>query len=198
MSVWLCAGMKRAFATRLAGSADLYQNHNRRPFHSINFVTAHDGFSLYDLVRGGAVCWGCVGHHVVSVLRQAAGRVAGVRALRRPPSLALRCSPCSAHYLPSPTTTPPHLHHRLQVSYNAKRNDANGEGNRDGTNDNFSWNCGAEGETGDPGVAALRQRQMRNFLVALMMSQGTPMIVAGEGFKGACRRSRLSASMAHS
>ncbi|KXZ44609.1 hypothetical protein GPECTOR_64g103 [Gonium pectorale] len=107
------AGMKRAFATRIAGSADLYNNHNRRPYHSINFVTAHDGFSLYDL-----------------------------------------------------------------VSYNGKHNDANGEGNRDGTNDNFSWNCGAEGRTGDPGVNALRQRQMRNVLVALMLSQGTPMIVS--------------------
>ncbi|GIL56414.1 hypothetical protein Vafri_11724 [Volvox africanus] len=108
-------GMKRAFATRLAGSADLYNNHNRRPYHSINFITAHDGFSLYDM-----------------------------------------------------------------VSYNEKRNDANGEGNRDGTNDNFSWNCGAEGPTTDPGVTALRQRQIRNYLVALMMSQGTPMIVSGD------------------
>ncbi|KAG2497653.1 hypothetical protein HYH03_004392 [Edaphochlamys debaryana] len=109
------AGMKGAFATRLAGSADLYGNNNRRPFHSINFITAHDGFSLYDM-----------------------------------------------------------------VSYNEKRNGANGEGNRDGTNDNFSWNCGAEGETGDAGIKALRQRQMRNCMVALMLSQGTPMIVSGD------------------
>ncbi|EFJ47823.1 hypothetical protein VOLCADRAFT_117715 [Volvox carteri f. nagariensis] len=108
-------GMKRAFATRLAGSADLYNNHNRRPYHSINFITAHDGFSLYDL-----------------------------------------------------------------VSYNEKRNDANGEGNRDGTNDNFSWNCGYEGPSSDPGVSSLRQRQIRNYLVALMLSQGTPMIVSGD------------------
>jgi len=109
------AGMKRAFATRIAGSSDLYAKNQRRPYHSINFITCHDGFSLYDL-----------------------------------------------------------------VSYNAKRNDANGEGNRDGSNDNFSWNCGAEGETGDPGVRALRQRQMRNFLVALMLSQGVPMFVMGD------------------
>ncbi|GFR40449.1 hypothetical protein Agub_g977 [Astrephomene gubernaculifera] len=108
-------GMKRAFATRLAGSADLYNTNNRRPYHSINFITAHDGFSLYDL-----------------------------------------------------------------VSYNGKHNEANGEGNRDGSNDNFSWNCGVEGDTSDPGVTALRQRQMRNFLVALMLSQGTPMIVSGD------------------
>ncbi|GIL83908.1 hypothetical protein Vretifemale_12634 [Volvox reticuliferus] len=114
-SVCCRSGMKRAFATRLAGSADLYNNHNRRPYHSINFITAHDGFSLYDM-----------------------------------------------------------------VSYNEKRNGANGEGNRDGTNDNFSWNCGAEGPTTDPGVTALRQRQIRNYLVALMMSQGTPMIVSGD------------------
>ncbi|GFH19984.1 Aamy domain-containing protein [Haematococcus lacustris] len=104
--------MKGALATRLAGSADLYHNHNRKPFHSINFITAHDGFSLYDL-----------------------------------------------------------------VSYNGKHNEANGEGNRDGTNDNFSWNCGAEGPTSDPGIIALRQRQQRNMLLALMVSQGTPMMV---------------------
>lgn len=68
----------------------------------------------------------------------------------------------------------------VQVAYNDKHNDANGEGNRDGTNDNFSWNCGAEGEHGaNGGVKALRQRQMRNFMVALMLSQGTPMIVMG-------------------
>jgi pullulanase/glycogen debranching enzyme len=65
-------------------------------------------------------------------------------------------------------------------SYNFKHNDANGEGNRDGTNDNFSWNCGAEGPSGDPGVVALRGRQMRNALVLLMMSAGTPMMVMGE------------------
>ncbi|KAL6757880.1 isoamylase, starch debranching enzyme [Haematococcus lacustris] len=109
------AGMKGALATRLAGSADLYHNHNRKPFHSINFITAHDGFSLYDL-----------------------------------------------------------------VSYNGKHNEANGEGNRDGTNDNFSWNCGAEGPTSDPGIIALRQRQQRNMLLALMVSQGTPMMVMGD------------------
>ncbi|GAX83904.1 hypothetical protein CEUSTIGMA_g11328.t1 [Chlamydomonas eustigma] len=109
------AGMKGAFATRLSGSADLYQTNQRRPYHSVNFVIAHDGFSLYDL-----------------------------------------------------------------VSYNGKHNDANGEGNRDGTNDNFSWNCGAEGNTGDAGVMALRGRQMRNYMLALMLSQGTPMIVMGD------------------
>lgn len=73
-------------------------------------------------------------------------------------------------------------HHRPQVSYNEKHNDANGEGNRDGTNDNFSWNCGAEGGRGGDvphGVAALRERQMRNMHLALMLSQGVPMLVAG-------------------
>ena len=109
------AGMKKGFATRLAGSADLYNVNKRKPYHSINFVVAHDGFSLYDL-----------------------------------------------------------------VAYNGKHNDANGEGNRDGTNDNFSWNCGAEGNTGDGGIVALRFRQMRNFMLALMLSQGTPMIVMGD------------------
>lgn len=108
-------GMKPAFATRLSGSADLYANHNRKPYHSTNFIIAHDGFSLYDL-----------------------------------------------------------------VAYNSKHNDANGENNNDGSNDNFSWNCGVEGETGDAGVMALRYRQMRNYQLALMLAQGTPMIVMGD------------------
>lgn len=115
------AGMKSAFATRIAGSADLYHNHNRKPYHSINFVIAHDGFTLKDL-----------------------------------------------------------------VSYNEKHNEANGEQGRDGCNDNFSWNCGAEGETTDSGVIALRCKQMRNLHVALMVSQGTPMILCGDEY-GASR-----------
>lgn len=115
------AGMKKAVATRIAGSADLYHNHNRRPDQCINFIVAHDGFTLHDL-----------------------------------------------------------------VSYNDKHNDANGESNRDGTNDNFSWNCGAEGATDNQGVLAMRKRQMRNFMVVLMVSQGTPMIVAGDEY-GATR-----------
>lgn len=111
------AGLKGALATRLAGSADLYNNHQRKPYHSLNFVVAHDGFTLRDL-----------------------------------------------------------------VSYNAKHNDANGEQNRDGTNDNFSWNCGVEGATDNAGIEALRVRQMKNFMVALMMSQGTPMVLAGDEY----------------
>uniref|UniRef100_A0A383WPZ9 isoamylase n=1 Tax=Tetradesmus obliquus TaxID=3088 RepID=A0A383WPZ9_TETOB len=109
------AGMKGAFATRMSGSADLYHNHDRRPFHSINFVTAHDGFSLYDM-----------------------------------------------------------------VSYNGKHNQANGEGNNDGTNDNFSWNCGHEGHTENSGVLDMRYKQMRNYLTALLMAIGTPMVVMGD------------------
>ncbi len=66
------------------------------------------------------------------------------------------------------------------VSYDAKHNQANGEGNRDGSNDNLSWNCGVEGETGDPAVEALRERQIRNFAVILLVSQGVPMILAGD------------------
>ena len=108
-------GMKKALAQCLCGSADLYQTNNRKPFHSINFVIAHDGFTLRDL-----------------------------------------------------------------VSYNQKHNSANGENNNDGSNDNFSWNCGTEGETGDEGVRRLRQKQMRNMMVILMMSQGTPMILPNE------------------
>jgi glycogen operon protein len=109
------AGMVPALASRLAGSADLYQASGRKPYHSINFVTCHDGFTLRDL-----------------------------------------------------------------VSYDRKRNEANGEQNRDGAADDLSWNCGAEGETGDPAVNALRRRQVRNFLVTLFVAQGTPMLLAGD------------------
>ncbi|XP_006660725.2 isoamylase 3, chloroplastic [Oryza brachyantha] len=110
-------GMKGVFASRVSGSADLFQVNNRKPHHSVNFVIAHDGFTLYDL-----------------------------------------------------------------VSYNFKHNDANGEGGRDGCNDNFSWNCGVEGETNDLNVLSLRSRQMKNFHVALMISQGTPMMLMGDEY----------------
>jgi isoamylase len=108
-------GLKPALATRLAGSADLYASRGVPPHANINFVTAHDGFSLADL-----------------------------------------------------------------VSYSAKRNDANGEGGRDGSNDNFSWNCGVEGETGEEGVRALRARVARNHVLTLLLAQGTPMLVSGD------------------
>ncbi|XP_043720663.1 isoamylase 3, chloroplastic isoform X2 [Telopea speciosissima] len=110
-------GMKGSFATRVAGSADLYKVNKRKPYHSINFVIAHDGFTLYDL-----------------------------------------------------------------VSYNNKHNEANGEGGNDGCNDNFSWNCGCEGETADNNIKALRSRQMKNFHLALMISQGTPMMLMGDEY----------------
>ncbi|HEX7362960.1 MAG TPA: glycogen debranching protein GlgX [Bryobacteraceae bacterium] len=100
---------------RLTGSSDLYQRDGRRPSASINFITAHDGFTLRDL-----------------------------------------------------------------VSYNEKHNEANKEDNRDGTNENYSWNCGAEGPTEDPNIQALRDRQMRNMLTTLLLSQGVPMICAGD------------------
>jgi isoamylase len=103
------------FASRFTGSSDLYESDGRQPFASINFVTAHDGFTLHDL-----------------------------------------------------------------VSYNEKHNDANGEGNRDGTDDNRSWNCGVEGETDDPEIVALRWRQQRNFLATLLLSQGVPMVLGGD------------------
>jgi isoamylase len=105
------------FASRFTGSSDLYQGDGRTPFASINFITAHDGFTLRDL-----------------------------------------------------------------VSYNEKHNDANGEGNKDGTDDNRTWNCGVEGPTDDPGVNALRARQQRNFLTTLLLSQGVPMILGGDEF----------------
>ncbi len=108
-------GLHSEIATRLAGSADLYESTRRTPSASINFVTAHDGFTLRDL-----------------------------------------------------------------VSYEQKHNDANGEDNRDGADDNCSWNGGVEGETEDAGIIELRQRQMRNFWCSLMFAQGSPMISGGD------------------
>jgi glycogen operon protein len=105
------------FASRFTGSSDLYENDGRRPFSSINFVTAHDGFTLRDL-----------------------------------------------------------------VSYNEKHNEANLEGNRDGTDDNRSWNCGVEGPTDDVAINVLRARQQRNFLATLFLSLGTPMLLGGDEF----------------
>jgi isoamylase len=112
---WRGQGRVAEFATRFTGSSDLYQSDGRRPFASINFVTAHDGFTLADL-----------------------------------------------------------------VSYNEKHNEANLEGNRDGTDDNRSWNCGVEGPTDDPAVNELRERQQRNFLTTLLLSQGVPMVLGGD------------------
>jgi isoamylase len=103
------------FGYRLTGSSDLYQDDGRQPYASINFVTAHDGFTLTDL-----------------------------------------------------------------VSYNTKHNEDNGEDNRDGTDDNRSWNCGVEGPTKDPEVLALRARQRRNMLATLLLSQGVPMVLHGD------------------
>ena len=105
------------FAYRFTGSSDLYAANGRLPHASINFVTAHDGFTLNDL-----------------------------------------------------------------VSYNEKHNEANGEDNNDGEEHNRSWNSGEEGETDDPDVLILRNRQRRNFLVPLMLSQGVPMLLGGDEF----------------
>lgn len=110
-------GLKGAFASRLCGSQDMYGPSGRAPYHSVNFVTAHDGFSLYDL-----------------------------------------------------------------VSYNDKHNEHNGENNNDGEQHNNSWNCGAEGETSDPEVRSRRDRQMRNMMVALLVSAGTPMLCMGDEY----------------
>jgi isoamylase len=103
------------FAYRITGSSDLYQSDGRRPFASINFVTAHDGFTLQDL-----------------------------------------------------------------VSYNEKHNEANGENNKDGSDNNMSWNCGAEGPTDDEEIIILREQQKRNFITTLFLSQGVPMLLGGD------------------
>jgi len=100
---------------RVRGSDDMYRN--RGPAASVNYITCHDGFTLYDL-----------------------------------------------------------------VSYNEKHNECNGEGNRDGTDDNYSWNCGVEGDTNDPAVNALRLRQMKNMLTLLLTSRGIPMLLSGDEF----------------
>jgi isoamylase len=110
-------GKLAEFAARIAGSADLFDKRGRRPWSSVNFITAHDGFNLNDL-----------------------------------------------------------------VSYNDKHNEANGEKNRDGHSNNHSWNHGAEGPTDDPEINSLRERQKRNLLATLLLSQGTPMILAGDEF----------------
>jgi isoamylase len=112
---WRGATGVRDLAYRLSGSSDLFADGLRRPWQSINFITAHDGFTLRDL-----------------------------------------------------------------VSYNRKHNEDNGEDNRDGTDDNRSWNHGAEGPTYDSEVLALRARQARNLLATLLLSTGTPMLTAGD------------------
>jgi glycogen operon protein len=111
------AGLAGDLATRLCGSADLYEATGRLPQHTINFISCHDGFTLWDL-----------------------------------------------------------------VSYNDKHNEANGEDNRDGASDNFSWNCGIEGPTDDPKILELRRRQAKNLMTTLLLSQGVPMILAGDEF----------------
>jgi len=105
------------FAYRLTGSSDLYQTDGRKPYASINFITAHDGFTLCDL-----------------------------------------------------------------VSFNEKHNEANGDDNNDGENHNNSWNMGAEGPTDDPAINTMRERQIRNFLATLLLSQGVPMVCGGDEF----------------
>lgn len=110
-------GTRPAFASRITGSADIYQGGDRSPEHSINFITCHDGFTLHDL-----------------------------------------------------------------VSYRQKHNWANGEGNRDGSNDNISMNCGVEGPTDDPDILALRHRMQKNHLATLFLSLGVPMLLGGDEF----------------
>jgi isoamylase len=114
---WRGQAPASALAPRLCASPDFFNRRGRKPRSSVNFVTAHDGFTLNDL-----------------------------------------------------------------VSFNDKHNEANGENNRDGSSNNRSWNCGAEGPTDDEAVLALRRRQMRNMLATLLFAQGTPMLLAGDEF----------------
>jgi glycogen operon protein len=114
---WRTQANAAQFASRFTGSSDLYRDDGRKPFASINFITAHDGFTLRDL-----------------------------------------------------------------VSYNDKHNEANGEENKDGTDDNRAWNHGVEGSTDDPEINTLRARQQRNFLTTLLLSQGVPMLLGGDEF----------------
>jgi glycogen operon protein len=114
---WKGAAGAADIAQRLCASSDVFNHLGRRPSACVNFVTAHDGFTLNDL-----------------------------------------------------------------VTFNDKHNEANGEGNRDGSSDNRSWNCGVEGPTDDPAINELRERQKRNLLATLLLSQGTPMMLAGDEF----------------
>lgn len=114
---WRGEAAAAAIAPRLCGSPDIFDHYGRKPYASVNFVTAHDGFTLHDL-----------------------------------------------------------------VTYNDRHNEANGEENRDGSDNNRSWNCGVEGPTDDADINELRQRQMRNLLATLLLSQGTPMLLAGDEF----------------
>ena len=114
---WLGEANAASIAPRLCGSPDIFDRRGRQPWASVNFITAHDGFTLYDL-----------------------------------------------------------------VTYNDKHNEANGEENRDGHSHNRSWNHGAEGPTGDEAIRGLRKRQMKNMLATLLLSQGTPMLLAGDEF----------------
>jgi isoamylase len=114
---WRSEAPAAALTPRLCASGDIFNHRGRKPWASVNFITAHDGFTLNDL-----------------------------------------------------------------VTYNDKHNEANGEDNKDGHSDNRSWNCGVEGPTDDPEINRLRERQMRNMLATLLLSQGTPMILAGDEF----------------
>jgi isoamylase len=114
---WKGAAAASAIAPRMCASGDEFNHLGRRPWSCVNFVTAHDGFTLNDI-----------------------------------------------------------------VTYNDKHNEANGEDNKDGSNDNRSWNCGVEGPTEDSDINALRERQIRNLLSTLLLAQGTPMLLAGDEF----------------
>ena len=115
---WRGEAPATVLTSRLCASSEVFNHHGRRPWSSVNFVTAHDGFTLNDV-----------------------------------------------------------------VTYNEKHNEANGEDNQDGSNDNRSWNCGVEGATDDSAIDGLRERQLKNMLATLLLAQGTPMLLAGDEFR---------------
>ena len=139
----------------------------RKPTHGVNFVIAHDGFTLYDLVAYNEKHNDANGElGSPSVFRPAFQSTSSCE-LKHGISMH-----CRRHLCKLQPGSEEHLHlwHLPACA---------GEGNRDGTNDNFSWNCGCEGETSDAAVNALRARQIRNLHVALMVSQGMPMVLMG-------------------
>ena len=160
-------GLKAELATRIAGSADLYHTNNR--------CAARLETCLISTLRCALYPW-TVKHFLKDCMTgQRSREYTSVSARLQAALVHCRKASHSVNFVVA------HDGFTLAdlVAYNNKHNEANGEDGKDGTNDNFSWNCGAEGATQEGGVQELRWRQMRNFMLMLLMSRGTPMVVAG-------------------